>query len=74
MFLYVFSLMKLYPLGGGRTDLLFLPLAIILILNFIDLLFSKLKIFSDHKIFSYSAVIYLLVIVSTVSIYYKMNQ
>ena len=71
MFLYVFSLMKLYPLGGGRTDLLFLPLAIILILNFIDLLFSKLKIFSDHKIFSYSAVIYLLVIVSTVSIYYK---
>lgn len=71
MFLYVFSLMKLYPLGGGRTDLLFLPLAIILILNFIDLLFSKLKIFSDHKIFSYSAVIYLIVIVSTVSIYYK---
>tara|TARA_B100000902_G_C27262927_1_gene891846 strand:- start:999 stop:1595 length:597 start_codon:yes stop_codon:yes gene_type:complete len=71
MSLYIFSAMKFYPLGGGRTDLLFLPFAIILILNFIDLLFSKLKIFSDHKLFSYSAITYLLVVVLTVSIYYK---
>ena len=71
VFLYVFSAMKFYPLGGGRTDLLFLPFAIILILNFIDLLFSKLKIFSDNKLFSYSAIAYLLIVMLTVSIYYK---
>ncbi len=69
--LYLFSLMKFYPLGGGRTDLLFLPFSIILFLNFIDLIFSKLKIFSDYKIFSYTAIAYLLVVMFTVSIYYK---
>jgi hypothetical protein len=63
--------MKFYPLGGGRTDLLFLPFSIILFLNFIDLIFSKLKIFSDYKIFSYTAIAYLLVVMFTVSIYYK---
>ena len=71
MLLYVFSLMKFYPLGGGRTDLLFLPFLIVLILNFTDLLFSKLKLFSNYKIFSYSAIVYLLVVVFTVTIYYK---
>ena len=71
MLLYVFSMMKFYPLGGGRTDLLFLPFSIILFLNFIDLIFSKSKIFSDYKIFSYTAIVYLLAVMFTVSIYYK---
>tara|TARA_B100000900_G_scaffold122480_1_gene103354 strand:- start:4220 stop:5605 length:1386 start_codon:yes stop_codon:yes gene_type:complete len=71
MLLYVFSLMKFYPLGGGRTDLLFLPFSIILFLNFIDLIFSKSKIFSHYKIFSYIGIVYLLVVMLTVSIYYK---
>ena len=34
--LYLFSLMKFYPLGGGRTDLLFLPFSIILFLSFYE--------------------------------------
>lgn len=71
MLLYVFSMMKFYPLGGGRTDLLFLPFSIILFLNFIDLIFSNSKIFSDYKIFSYTGIVYLLVVTLTVSIYYK---
>ena len=74
VFLYVFSAMKFYPLGGGRTDLLFLPFAIILILNFIDLLFSKLKIFSDNKLFSYSAIVIYSLLCLLFQFIIKMNQ
>jgi len=48
--LYLFSLMKFYPLGGGRTDLLFLPFSIILFLNFIDLFFFSFLSKDSYKL------------------------
>ena len=41
--LYGMSSLNLYPLGGGRTDLLFLPFCLIIISNLLKFIFNKVE-------------------------------
>ncbi len=69
--LYILSSSSLYPIGGGRTDLLFLPFTIILILNALEFLLSKFTQLSDYKFLLYFASIYLIFTLATTTTYYK---
>jgi len=69
--LYVLSALKLYPLGGGRTDLLFIPFLIIIILNFFKYISETILIVKGSNSFFILAVLYLSIILLFTQPYYK---
>jgi hypothetical protein len=69
--LYVLSALKLYPLGGGRTDLLFLPFLIIIILNFFMYISENFSVLKSSNSFFILALAYLLITLFSAQPYYK---
>ena len=69
--LYILSSVGLYPIGGGRTDLLFSPFVIILLLNALEFLLSKFINLSDYKFLLYFSSIYLILVLTTTTTFYK---
>ena len=69
---YSMSSLNLYPLGGGRTDLLFLPFCLIIISNLFKFILDKVE---NKKIKTFLAIITTLFIVLNSSpIYYKSEK
>ena len=69
--LYIMSILKLYPLGGERTDILFLPYLLLLIAGFTDFLYKNIR-FKNRKYFIVSFILfYILNGLSTTEVFYK---
>ena len=69
--LYSLSVLKLYPLGGGRTDLLFMPFVIVLFLNLLDIFINKILPSKNLKFVSILAIGYLISISMFTNVFYK---
>ena len=71
MSLYILSSLSLYPLGGGRTDILFLPFGIILIINLISYFINDLVNLKNKQILTVPIIILLFFSVTLLKPYYK---
>ena len=71
MSLYILSSLSLYPLGGGRTDILFLPFGIILIINLISYFINDLVNLKNKQILTVPVIILLFFSVTLLKPYYK---
>ena len=71
MSLYFLSILNFYPLGGGRTDLLFIPFLIVLLLNFIDTFTNKILSNEYLNFISIFSVGYLAIILISTTVFYK---
>ena len=69
--LYLLSILQFYPLGGGRTDLLFMPFVIVLFLNFIDIFINKIFSTKYLNFVSFLAIGYLVFILASTNVFYK---
>ncbi len=69
--LYFLSILNFYPLGGGRTDLLFIPFLIVLLLNFIDTFTNKILSNEYLNFISIFSVGYLAIILISTTVFYK---
>ena len=69
--LYFLSSLRLYPLGGGRTDIIFLPFGIILIVNLISFFINDLVHLKNKRILLFPILFFLFVTVSLLKPYYK---
>ena len=69
--LYLLSILQFYPLGGGRTDLLFMPFVIVLFLNFIDIFINKIFPTKYLNFVSFLAIGYLVFILASTNVFYK---
>lgn len=65
------SILRLYPLGGGRTDILFLPYLLILISGFADFIYLNIR----NKNIKYILIIFIFLYsfngLSTTKVFYK---
>mgnify|MGYP001369857538 FL=1 len=69
--LYFLSSLRLYPLGGGRTDIIFLPFGIILIVNLISFFINDLVHLKNKRILLFPVLFFLFVTVALLKPYYK---
>ena len=69
--LYFLSSLRLYPLGGGRTDIIFLPFGIILIVNLISFFINDLVHLKNKRILLFPILFFLFVTVALLKPYYK---
>ena len=69
--LYFLSSLRLYPLGGGRTDIIFLPFGIILIVNLISFIINDLVHLKNKRILLLPILFFLFVTVAFLKPYYK---
>ena len=69
--LYFLSSLRLYPLGGGRTDIIFLPFGIILIVNLISFIINDLVHLKNKRILLLPILFFLFVTVALLKPYYK---
>ncbi len=69
--IYILSILKIYPIGAGRTDLLFLPYLCILIAGFIHVLLSKFSENTTHIFVVFAICLYAFNGIANSSPYYK---
>ena len=65
------STIGFYPLGGGRTDILFIPYLLFLISSFANFLYSKLIYKKGQYLLVVIFVLYILNGVVTTEVFYK---